>query len=79
MEHIKDIFFKNRKVFGTRKRKQYLSYEGIVASRRKIGRIMKQEGLIAVYTIKQYKSRASQVNKDEVTNIVNHEFKTENI
>src|SRR5690554_3985507 len=71
---IIDIFKSNRRAFGTRKIKEFLEYEGIVASRRKIGRIMKQEGLISVYTIKQYKSQSSKVNEDEVVNVVNRAF-----
>lgn len=74
IKRIKDIFTTNRKVFGTRKIKQFLAKEGIIASRRKIALIMKQEGLVSVYTVKQYKKQSNDVNNDEISNIVNREF-----
>lgn len=73
-KRIKAIFYSNRKAFGTRKIKEFLGYDDVLASRRKIGRIMKQEGLISTYTIKQYKKHSSKVNEDEVINVVNPEF-----
>ncbi|TVX98626.1 transposase [Cohnella terricola] len=49
-EAIVDIFHKNRKAYGTRKIKVKLQERGFVVSRRRIGRIMKEHGLVSTYT-----------------------------
>src|SRR5690606_27707141 len=52
---IVDIFLKNRKAYGTRKIKVKLRERGFIVSRRRIGRIMKEQGLVSTYTVAQYK------------------------
>ncbi|BEP30380.1 hypothetical protein HLPR_27110 [Helicovermis profundi] len=52
---IIEIFKSNRKAYGTRKIKKELSKVNMIASRKKIGKIMKKYNLISSYTIKQYK------------------------
>ena len=44
-EKVADAFNKNRQVYGTRKLKSELAKNGIVLSRRRIGRFMKELGL----------------------------------
>ena len=44
---IVDIFYRSRKNFGTRKIKHELQTEGRKVSRRRIGRIMKEQGLVS--------------------------------
>jgi len=71
---IKEIFHKSRRNYGTRKIKQELLKEKIVVSRRKIGRIMAQEGLVSRYTVAQYKPAHKSYNELEITNKVNRKF-----
>jgi putative transposase len=68
------IFRESRNNYGTRKIKRQLQREGIIASRRKIGQIMKKYSLVSNYTVAQYKIRKSKCNEDEIENIVNREF-----
>ncbi|MBT2764300.1 IS3 family transposase [Paenibacillus sp. ISL-20] len=50
-----DNFQKNRKAYGTRKIKTKLQEQGLIVSRRRIGRIMREQGLVSTYTIAQFK------------------------
>ncbi len=68
------IFKDSRNNYGTRKIKIELDKEGITASRRLIGRTMKQNGLVSTYTVAQYKVFKSKVNEEDVNNEVNREF-----
>lgn len=75
LEHrIKMIFYDNLSVYGTRKLKKALLADNIVASRRKIGRIMKKLGLVSTYTIAQYKPYKQKCNNDVIANELNREF-----
>ncbi len=69
-----EIFHQNRKVYGTRKIKVELQKRGLIASRRRIGRVMKEQGLVSVYTKAQYKPQKSKSNEAQVKNILNREF-----
>ena len=53
--HIIQIFHESRNNYGTRKIKVKLAERGYQVSRRRIGRIMKEEGLVSNYTVKQFK------------------------
>ena len=68
------IFKESRNNYGTRKIKIELKKEGYHVSRRKIGRIMKQEGLVSKYTVAQFKPHIDQCNESKVENVVNREF-----
>ncbi|MDM5451052.1 IS3 family transposase [Peribacillus simplex] len=67
---IIEIFEKNRKVYGTRK----IKVEGLTVSRRRIGRIMKEQGLVSSYTVAQYKPQQSSCNESVLANELNREF-----
>ncbi|CAM3158153.1 Transposase [Paenibacillus sediminis] len=54
---IVEIFHTNRKAYGTRKIKIKLKEQGFILSRRRIGRIMKEQGLVSTYTIAQVPTR----------------------
>ena len=47
-----DIFKASRNNYGTRKIKVELKKLGYIVSRRKLGRIMKQNGLVSNYTVR---------------------------
>lgn len=71
---IREIFFSSRKNFGTRKIKVELKKKGHIASRRRIGRIMREQGLVSNYTVAQFKPYKSKCNEEKVGNILNREF-----
>lgn len=71
---IREIFRQSRNNYGTRKIKVELCKKGRIVSRRRIGRIMKQEGLVSSYTVAQYKPHVDKCNESKVQNIVNREF-----
>lgn len=63
---IVEIFHKNRKAYGTRKLKVKLKEQGFIVSRRHMGRIMKEQGLVSTYTVAQYKP-CKTVSNDAAT------------
>ena len=50
-----DIFQASRQNYGTRKIKVELKKRGLIVSRRRIGRIMQEQGLVSTYTVAQFK------------------------
>ncbi len=73
-EAIVDIFHKNRKAYGTRKIKVKLQERGMIVSRRRIGRIMKEQGLVSTYTVAQYKPHKAACNEESTSNTLNRVF-----
>ena len=74
VQSIREIFRLSRNNYGTRKIKVELAKEGNIVSRRRIGRIMKQEGLVSNYTIAQYKPHIPTCNEDKVENVLDRKF-----
>jgi len=72
--NIIKIFKNSRNNYGTRKIKVVLKKQNIIASRRKITRIMAKYGLVSNYTVKQYKVHKTTCNNDKIENKVNREF-----
>ena len=72
--HIKDIFRRSRNNYGSRKIKVELKKLGYQVSRRRISRIMKENGLVSNYTVAQYKVHTSKCNESATPNIVDREF-----
>ena len=77
IELIVEIFKNSRQIYGQRKIKKELEKQGWKVSRRRIGRIMKAQGLVSKYTVAQFKPSKSTVNESEVGNILNREFHQE--
>ncbi len=71
---IKEIFRKSRNNYGTRKIKRGLMKTGKQVSRRRIGRIMKQEGLVSNYTTAQFKPQKDTCNESKTENVLNRQF-----
>ncbi|MDQ0220405.1 transposase InsO family protein [Peribacillus cavernae] len=71
---IIEIFHKSRQNYGTRKIKHELKKLDIVAPRRRIGRIMKENGLVSKYTVAQFKPHIEKCNVSEVKNELNRKF-----
>ncbi|MGV3139851.1 IS3 family transposase [Brevibacillus agri] len=68
------IFKENQRVYGARKIKATLQKEGRTVSKRRIGRLMKKNGLVSVYTVAQYKPHKSSCNDSPIQNELNREF-----
>lgn len=68
------IFKKSRNNYGCRKIKVELKKLNIIASRQKIGSIMKKYNLVSNYTIKQFKVHKSTCNQAEIGNVVDRKF-----
>ncbi len=68
------IFNESRNNYGTRKIKKQLEREGMTASRRKTGQIMKKYSLVSNYTVAQYKVTKQSCNEDKIDNVVDREF-----
>jgi len=71
---IIDIFKTSRNNYGTRKIKRELAKRDMIVSRRRIGRIMKQEGLVSIYTTAQFHPQKNACNESKIANVVNREF-----
>ncbi|WP_147554130.1 IS3 family transposase [Bacillus testis] len=71
---IIEIFQKSRQNYGARKIKIELKKQDHRVSRRRIGRIMKEEGLISSYTLAQFKPHKAQCNEEKVGNELDRSF-----
>lgn len=71
---ITDIFKASRNNYGTRKIKKELQKKGKQVSRRRIGRIMKQEGLVSNYTTAQFKPQKGRCKESKAENVLNRQF-----
>lgn len=71
------IFEENQRVYGARKIKATLQEQGMIVSRRRIGRLMKKNGLVSVYTVAQYKPHVSSCNDSPIQNELKREFSKE--
>lgn len=76
-EAVIEIFENNRRVYGTRKIKVELKKLGMVASRRRIGRLMRQNGLVSAYTVAHYRPHKTRCNESEIQNELKREFNKE--
>src|SRR5699024_5010780 len=74
---IVKIFKDSRNIYGQRKIKVELAKLGWQVSRRRIGRIMKEQGLVSKYTVAQFKPMKQAVNESETGNVLNREFNTD--
>ncbi|MEK4936036.1 IS3 family transposase [Bacillus sp. FSL K6-0042] len=71
---VKEIFRESRQNYGTRKIKVELKKVGYVISRRRIGRIMQNQGLVSNYTIAQFKPKRVSCNEENISNELNRQF-----
>ena len=67
-------FRKSRNNYGSRKIKIELAKRNIIASKRRIRRIMDKYGLVSNYTIKQFKVRKTSCNEEKIENKVDREY-----
>lgn len=69
-----EIFRKSRNNYGSRKIKIELEKRNIIASKRRIRRIMDKYGLVSNYTIKQFKVHKTSCNEEKIENKVDRKF-----
>ena len=69
-----EIFRKSRNNYGSRKIKIELAKRNIIASKRRIRRIMDKYGLVSSYTIKQFKVHKTSCNEEKIENKVDRKF-----
>jgi transposase InsO family protein len=74
---IIEIFHNSRQNYGTRKIKVELKKLGHQVSRRRIGRIMNEQGIVSSYTVAQFKPHSSKCNESNLKNELNREFDQE--
>ncbi|MDQ0882073.1 transposase InsO family protein [Peribacillus sp. V2I11] len=74
---IIEIFQNSRQNYGTRKIKVELKKRGLVVSRRRIGRIMKEQGLVSTYTVAQFKPHSKTYNESNQVNELDRGFNQE--
>ena len=74
---IQRIFKGSRCNYGTRKLKVELKKQNWIVSRRRIGRIMKQLGLVSNYTVAQYKPYKQSSNEAPTRNELQRQFNQE--
>ncbi len=68
------IFRESKNSYGTREIKVCLESLGYQVSRKKISKIMKENGLVSNYTKAQYKSYSKGCNESQAVNLVAQEF-----
>ncbi len=71
---ITEIFKASPNNYGTRKIKKELMKMGNQVSRHRIGRIMKQEGLVSNYTTAQFKPQKNTCNESKTENVRKRQF-----
>ncbi|MGL4373185.1 MAG: IS3 family transposase, partial [Turicibacter sp.] len=71
---VMELFRRSQNNYGTRKIRHELKLMGQQVSRRRIGRIMRQEGLVSNYTVAQYKPHVAKCNEEKIENIVARKF-----
>ena len=76
-EAVVKVFEENQRVYGARKIKIELKKMDLIVSRRRIGRLMKKNGLFSTYTVAQYKPSKTTCNDSDIKNELNREFDKE--
>jgi transposase InsO family protein len=71
---ITSIFHQNHEVYGARKIKKELQKLDYQISRRRIGRLMKKNGLVSKYTIAQFKPQKQKCNEEPIQNELKRQF-----
>ena len=72
---VTEIFNSSRKNYGTRKIKHKLAEQGYIVSRRRIGRIMQEQGLVSNYAKRsKHKPASRSINESKVHNVLDRNF-----
>ena len=71
---VRAIWRDSRKRYGARKIKAALERRGVTASRRRIGNIMREQGMTSAYTRRRFKPHGTRVNEAKLANLLGREF-----
>ena len=77
LQDVKEAFEEGKENYGTRQIKTSLAGKGIVMSRRKSCRLMKEVGLVSAYGIPKYTkpgTKSAGTNKADVSNLLGRNF-----
>ena len=74
---IIEIFHLSWQNYGTRKIKVEFKKQGFIISRRRIGRIMREQGIVSPYTVAQFKPHSTKCNESQKQNELNRAFHQE--
>ena len=77
LQDVKEAFEEGKENYGARQIKTSLAGKGIVMSRRKISRLMKELGLVSAYGIPKYTkpgTKSAGTNKADVSNLLGRNF-----
>lgn len=64
----------SRERYGARKIKVALGRRGVTASRRRIGNIMREQGMTSAYTRRRFEPHGTRVNEVRLANLLDREF-----
>ena len=71
---VEEEFARSKGRYGARRIKKALARRGIVASRRRIGRVMKAHGLASCYAKAKFRPHPDKPNGAELPNVLDREF-----
>ena len=77
LQDVKEAFEEGKENYGARQIKTSLAGKGVVMSRRKISRLMKELGLVSAYGIPKYTkpgTKSAGTNKADVSNLLGRNF-----
>ena len=77
LQKVKEAFEEGKGNYGSRQIKTSLAEKGIVMSRRKISRLMKELGLVSAYGIPKYTkpgTKSADSNKADISNLLDRNF-----
>ena len=64
----------SRERYGARKIKAAVGRKGVTASRRRIGNIMREQGMTSAYTRRRFEPHGTRVNEARLANLLDREF-----
>ena len=71
---VRAIWRDSRQRYGARKIKAALGRKGVTASRRRIGNIMREQGMTSAYARRRFKPHRTRVNEARLANLLDREF-----
>ena len=71
---VRAVWRDSRERYGARKIKAALERKGVTASRRRIGNIMREQGMTSAYARRRFKPHKTRVNEARLANLLDREF-----
>lgn len=71
---VRAVWRDSRERYGARKIKAALERRGVTASRRRIGNIMREQGMTSAYARRRFKPHRTRVNEAKLANLLDREF-----